>query len=219
MSLEQEIYADIVDNCNVLLGRLKGCELINDTPEGRMIYQCRWLKEQVAAGRLILPVENYIHTLRHVSAENLLRHLASSPEHYHSEIGIYLYRLVKLTDGNLLLKPEYYMYAVRCLDALIAVLKKAVRPLSRYELDLTDELVDLKHLLRSRAIEPPLRFYLPDYPNFNEVYVFFESSIDDLPNGKVLCQTVANLIFEGVRPDTWTRPEAADRETKRLPGA
>lgn len=59
-------------------------------------------------------------------------------------------------------------------------------------------------------------YYLPGYPNFNEVYMIFESSLDDLPNGKLLTKTVANLLFEGIRPDSWVTPDAADKATLNL---
>ncbi len=42
---------------------------------------------------------------------------------------------------------------------------------------------------------------LPDYFDFKGVSQINKSSIDDQPNGKYLVKTVANLIFEDVRPD------------------
>jgi hypothetical protein len=50
------------------------------------------------------------------------------------------------------------------------------------------------------------------YPNFREVYSMTGSTIDDLPSGKYLCNTVANFIFEGTRPKSWTTPEAAQAD-------
>ncbi|TLM72989.1 hypothetical protein ACONUD_19290 [Microbulbifer harenosus] len=96
MTFKQEIYRDINENCDVVLNLLKGQPVTNDTAEGRMIYQCRWLKQQVAADALTFPVNDYVHTLKHVSAERLLEHLASSPDLYREEIGVHLYRLLKL---------------------------------------------------------------------------------------------------------------------------
>ena len=102
------------------------------------------------------------------------------------------------------------------IEALINLLNHAGRPLSEHEQGLIPELAQLKQLLAEGEIEPPLMSYFPDYPNFREVYSLTGSSIDDLPDGKYLCKTVANLIFEGIRPDTWNTPEEAERITKTL---
>ncbi|WP_105103487.1 hypothetical protein [Microbulbifer pacificus] len=215
MTFKQEIYRDINENCDVVLNLLKGQPVTNDTAEGRMIYQCRWLKQQVAADALTFPVNDYVHTLKHVSAERLLEHLASSPDLYLEEIGIYLYRLLKLTKGKLLLKSEYYRYALRCIEELVSVLVHTTRPLSLFEQRAIAELTHLKQELASGMIEPPLMHYYPDYPNFREVNMS-KISIDDLPNGEFLTKIVANLLFEGIRPDTWVTPDAADKETTNL---
>lgn len=216
MSLRQEINQDIIDNCDRLLDMLRNEPLTNDTPDGRMIFQCRWLKEQAQADALSFPVVSGTHTLRYVYTEELMRHLASSPDAFWQEIGIYLYRLLNLIDGDPLVKSPYYPYVSRCIDALIHVMRSASRPLDQYEQGSIDELVQIKERLAAGKIEPPLGSCLPDYPNFNEMFMIFESSIDDLPNGRNLTRIVANLIFEGIRPHTWTTPEAADRETQNL---
>ncbi|MDH5653117.1 MAG: hypothetical protein OEZ39_14770 [Gammaproteobacteria bacterium] len=213
--MKSEIYQDINENCDIILNLLKSFEAENDTPEGRMIYQCRWLKEQVEANSLSLPTQDYIHTLRYVLAEQLLHHLASSEENYQKEIGVYLYRLAKSIKNKLLLKLEYYPYALRIIDALVFLLNNASRELDKYEKGLIGELERLQYLLTSGEIEPPLMSYMPDYPNFIEVEGIQRITIDDLPDGKVLYRTVANLIFEGIRPDSWLTPEDADRETKK----
>ena len=216
MTLKNEIYQDVVDNCDIILALLQDYELTNDTPEGRMIYQCRWLKEQVAKNALPLPVEDYVHTLKHVYSERYLEHLSSDSEHYKKEVEIYLYRLLNLIEGKLLLKPIYYSYAIRCIEALLTLLRTSSRPLDKYEQGLVGELVYLKQSLQNGEIEPPLINYVPDYPNFRKVYRISRSSLDDVSGGKTLTKTVANLLFEGVRPNAWVTPEDADRETAGL---
>ena len=212
MSKKAEIYQDIITNCDIILGLLKPYEAENDTPEGRMIYQCRWLKEQVAENTLALPTLDYVHTLKYVNAEKLLAHLSSSDENYNKEVGIYLYRLLKSIKNKLLLKPVYYPHTITLIDALIHLLHHASRPLTINESRLDDELEQLKSLLAAGKIEPPLMSYLPDYFNFRGVYRINKSSLDDQPNGKYLVKTVANLIFEGVRPDTWLTPDEAEKD-------
>ena len=218
MTLRQEINQEIIENCDQLLDVLKNEPLTNDTPAGRMIYQCRWLKEQAAANTLSFPLEKGTHNLRYVHTEMQLEYLASSPDQYWPEIGIYIYRLRYLIDGRPLLKPPYYRYAARCIDALLNLMHVAPRTLNQYEQGAMDELMLLKQRLMGRQIEPPLGHYFPDYPNLRKVFSIAGSSIDDLPNGNELIWKVTRLIFEGVRPQTWTTPEAADQETAGLEG-
>ena len=155
MNKKEEIYQDITANCDIILELLKPFEAENDTPEGRMIYQCHWLKEQVNANTLPLPTKEYIQTLKYVAAEQLLHHLASSEENYRKEIGIYLYRLLKLVKNKLLLKPPYYPATINMISALINLLHNANRPLSELEQGMIPELEQLQTLLTEGNITPP----------------------------------------------------------------
>lgn len=207
-----EIYQDIITNCDILLQLLSTYTATNDTPEGRMIFQCRWLKEQAQAASLNFPAE-FVHTLRHVSSEGYLNNLASRPDCYDKEIGIYLYRLIKLSKGNLLSKEPYYPYIIRYTNALIKIMQTAHRPITKSEAGMISEMELIKSQLLSQKIEPPL-MTAKNYPSFDEVYVIFESSIDDIPDGQYLCEAIANLIIEGVRPANWTTPEEAETDCK-----
>lgn len=209
----QEIYQDIQHNCDAILFLLRNHPADNDTPEGRMVFQCRWLKQQSAAGVLPLPVTEFRSTLEHVYSERYLEHLASDPAQYRKEIEIHLYRLLNLIDGQLIVKPTYYPFIIRQMSRLTRMLKEATRPLTTAEVGLTGELAILGKLLQAREIEPPLIQYLPDYPNFRRVYSRSGSSTDDLGGGQFLTREVALLLFEGIRPKTWESPELADRET------
>lgn len=215
MSVSDERTQDVIDNCAILLARLAGHAQTDATPEGRMISQLKWLNERAEAGTLSLPVDRgYTATLRHVYTEGMLSRLAATGEEYEREIEIYEYRLLKLVKkAALLLKPEYYPYAVRCVEALIGCLRNAPRALTGYEHESITELEQIKDALARGRLEPPLMNWR-DYPNFNEVYFFYGSTIDDIPNGKTLCRAVADLIFEGVRPQSWSRPK---RRTGKRP--
>jgi hypothetical protein len=211
MSTYHEIYQDIINVCDILLNKLSGYNANDDTPEGRMINQCRWLKQEAQAQTLTFPIKR-VRTLRYINSEKSLAKLATSPDYYNQDVGIHLYRLIKLSEGLLLLKPPYYIYAAHCIEALIRLLENPGRSLSNYERDTIPELKTLKDKLLQNHIEPPLMTW-EDYPNFRKVYRISRSTIDDLPDGKRLCKTVANLIFEGVRPSSWTSPKAAARDT------
>ena len=207
----QEINRDIVHYANKILEILKDWEPSNDTPPGRIILECLWLKQEIKANRLTYPdAYQHITSIRHTYvADDMLE------EHYEQGIERHFGFIIDLCNNHLLIKPEYYPATINMIDALINLLKHANRPLSEHEQGMIPELQQLKTLLAEGKIEPPLESYLPDYNNFNEVNMY-KVSIDDLPDGKYLCRTVGNLIFEGIRPDTWISPEEAERETRAL---
>ena len=215
----EEQRLDIIENCNRLLdGILKPFEPSNDTFEGRMIYQCRWLKERAENHDLPLPVDRgMLATLLYVYTNGELCNLATSTREVHAEAEVHMEKLIKLTkNASLLLKPPYYPYALRMIEALRNVLHQATRPLTQYEQGLIGELERLKQLLAEGKIEPPLMSYMPGYPNFIEVEGIERITIDDLPNGKQLYRLVANLLFEGVRPETWFTLDNADLMTRGI---
>jgi len=214
MSQQDERHQDIIENCNILLDKLKGCPQTDSTPEGRMISQLKWLKERAVTGALPLPADRkYVSTLRHVFTEGMLRRQAPTQDEYVRTIKVYEYRLMSLAkDGAFLLKKEYYPYAVRCIGKLINVMKTANRPLSANEQAAVRELEELKTKLGQIQIEPPL-MTKEGYPHFRKMYPMVKCSIDDLEDGKKLCRLVTDLVFNGIRPSTWQTPETADRET------
>jgi len=216
----EEQRLDIIDNCNILLeGILKPFVQADDTPEGRMITQLKWLREHAENHDLSLPVkEGMLATLLYIYTNGDICHLASSQSKVHEEVEIFMDRLISLADeSSLLLKPLYYPAAIHMIEALINLLSNPGRSLDQHEQGMIPELAQLKQHLIVDKIEPPLMSYLPDYPNFRKVFRLTRSSIDDLPDGKYLCKTVANLLFEGIRPDTWLTPEEAKRITQNLP--
>ncbi|MCC5809671.1 MAG: hypothetical protein JJU06_04780 [Ectothiorhodospiraceae bacterium] len=216
MNLTHEQYPDIIENCDILLGRLAGYTQTDDTPEGRTIAQLKWLRERAEAKTLPLPVpEPYTATLGRVYAEGHLSRLASSPEAYREEVRIHAYRLLKLVKGCLLLKPDYYPYTIRHIDALIRRLRQPSRPLSVHEQGSIGELELIKTRLQNREIGPPLMRW-EGYPNFRKVSSMAGNSIDDMPGGKALCDAVAQMIFEGVRPLSWETPLLADKASEPM---
>lgn len=218
----EEQRLDIIEISDFLLeGVLQSFDQTDDTPEGRMITQLKWLKERAENHDLPLPVDPVnLSTLRYVYTDGELCRDASKPDDPASvwlEVERPLGHLLSLTKyARLIIKPPYYPYTLRLIDALKHLLLHAERSLSENEQGLIPELEQLQLVISNSKIELPLISYLPDYPNFRKVFRMNKSSIDDLPNGKYLCKTVANLVFEGVRPDTWLTPEDADRETQNL---
>jgi len=210
----EEQRLDLIENCNLLLnGILKPFDNTDDTPEGRMITQCRWLKERAENHDLPLPVKRgklgsllYIYTNGELYSGGIPKEEVDAAE-------VFMERIISVAKkGQLLAKPPYTPYALRSIDALIKLLETAPRPLSQYEQGLIPDLKQLRQLLDEGKIEPPLGAYGRTYPNFNEA----QDSIEDIPNGKKYIRRVINFIFNGVRPDTWLTPDVADRETRDL---
>jgi len=210
--LTEEINIDIIQYADKILEILKDWEPSNDTPPGRIILECRWLKQEVETNRLTYPdAYQHITSIRHTYvAEDMLE------EHYEQGIKRYFGYIIDLCNKHLLIKPVYYSFTIQMIEVLIKLLNNPGRSLSEHEKGLIPELEQLKQLLAEGKIEPPLMSYFPDYPNFRKVYRLNESTIDDLIDGKYLCETVANLVFEGIRPDSWLTPEDAERETQSI---
>ncbi len=210
----EEQRLDIIENCTLLLeGPLKPFNQTDNTPEGRMITQCQWLKERAENHDLPLPVkEGKLGSLLYIYTNGELFTADSTKEEIH-DTEIKMQRIIRLAyEGQLLAKLPYIPYALRSIDALIKLLETAPRPLSQYEQGLIPDLKEIKQHLDEGKIEPPLGAYMPKYPNFIEA----KRSIRDIPNGKDYFYTVSDFIFNGVRPDSWLTSEDAERETRNL---
>lgn len=217
----EEQRLDIINNCDLLLdGILTEFSQIDNTPQGRMITQCKWLKERAENHDLPLPVkEGKLGSLLYIYTNGEMFNIDSTIKdrvmamYTVRDVELIMNRIISLTDeAQLLLKPPYYPHAVRCIDALIKLLDTSTRPLDNYEQGFIGELKQIKQLLGEGKIEPPLGAYKPQYPNFIEA----EDSIQDIPNGKDYFYMVSDLIFDGVRPDSWLTLEDAERDTQNL---
>jgi len=210
----EEQRLDLIENCTLLLeGPLKPFNQTDNTPEGRMITQCKWLKERAENHDLPLPVkEGKLGSLLYIYTNGDLFTADSTKEEIH-DTEVIMKRIISLAyKGCLLAKPPYTPYALRCIDALVKLLETAPRPLNQYEQGLIPDLKQLRQLLDEGKIEPPLGAYGRTYPNLNKS----GSTIKDIPNGKKYLRRVINFIFNGVRPDTWLTSEDADREIRNL---
>ena len=189
----------------------------DDTPEGRMITQLKWLKERAENYDLPLPVDqDYLSTIRYVYTDGELCRHASAPNKTWEEIEVPMKNIIRLAKkGSLLYKSAYELFAIRYINALIYRLRNASRSLSKYEQGMIQELQQIKRELIEQKIMPPLGSPLPNYPNFRKVFRINKSSIDDLPDGKILCKEFNNLVFNGTRPDSWLTPALANKETQR----
>ncbi len=217
----EEQRLDLIENCERLLeGILSEFSQTDNTPQGRMITQCKWLKERAENHDLPLPLKRgklgsllYIYTNGEMFNIDLAVKDRIAKNYDFNEVEIYMGKLIELAnEGHLLTKPPYTPYALHSIDALIKLLETAPRPLNQYEQGLIPDLKQLRQLLDEGKIVPPLGAYGRTYPNLNKS----GSTIKDIPNGKKYLRRVINFIFNGVRPDSWLTPEDADRETRGL---
>lgn len=182
----EEQYQDIIDNCTVYLTALEKVFVeSNDTPEGRMISQLRWLKQEAKGERLPLPVDlEYTGTIRHIAVEHSNLMNAATPLW-----KIYHIRLLALIKGRLLAKPEHNDIVKPLLTYLLANLPesdKLYRP----------KLVELKTLVDSEKVTFPI-----DSDNFNSLGLNFSTSdiIRFFPEGIQTMEMISEYCFKGVR--------------------
>ncbi|WP_205298631.1 hypothetical protein, partial [Photobacterium alginatilyticum] len=120
-------------------------------------------------------------------------------------------RLLSLAKhGRLLIKSEYLKFIPSCIDALLFQLSRSQRKLIPNELAFSEDIKQLKKLISGKEIKLPLMSYIPQFKSFIKA----RSSLVDIKNIKPLFKIVDDLIFNGVRPDSWLTPDDAEREVK-----
>ncbi len=187
-----QILDEIIRYCDIILDILSDWRADNDTPPGRIILECIWLKQEISRNNLIIPdAYQEITSIRHSYVDSDL-----PPETEPQRIYDYLGYIVSLTKGKLILKPENYPIAVSELDGLIALLKKPPRRLNPNETSLVSELQEIRRRLTEIDTTVPLPDQDPAFKNFWDVYDYDESSIDDIPNAHTHLDRIAKMVFE-----------------------
>lgn len=179
-----EQYQDIIENCTAYLKLLKKCKESNDTPEGRLISQLKWLKQEAKAERLPLPVDRvYTSTLRHTYVEfkSYLAKITPKWVFYHK-------RLLKLANGRLLSKPEHNHIVQPLLTYLITNLPK-----NKTQVRL--QLIDIEKEILSGA-----EFPLNGFPYSELGRTFYEDvEINTTPKNIQTMEMIKEYCIEGVR--------------------
>ena len=217
----EEQRLDIIKNCNLLIdGYLSHFKQTDDSPQGRMITQLKWLKERAENHDLPLPVPKeklssllYIFTTGEIYA--VYDYEKPILEQFNKEtIEKIMDRLITLTEeGGLLTKKEYFPYIVRIIDALILLIEKSDYNLESYKDEFIRDLRDIQKRLNKNDIDPPLGAYKSHYPVFIKVEFIFDMNYEkDIK----LFRIVSNAIFDGCRPDSWLTQKDADRESQKL---
>ncbi len=104
------------------------------------------------------------------------------PDRVRAEIEVHMQRLIHLTlDSALLIKPSFYSYVPRCIDALIQILTNAPRPLTAHEKDAIQDLHKIKKGFIDGKLVPPVGSSAA-YSN----YIDAKRSTNDIPGAKEL---------------------------------
>lgn len=182
-----EQYQDIIENCTHYLTALEKIYVeSNDTPEGRMISQLKWLKQEAVGERLALPVDpEYTGTLGHVSVEHKSIMAKATPKW-----EIYHYRLLNLVKGRLLAKPEHNNTVYPLLSYLLTNIPKKdklYRP----------KLVELEALILSNTNQYPINSDI-FHPTLT-IDIYESTEIKAFPEGIQTMEMISEYCFEGVR--------------------
>lgn len=206
---------DIIVNCNILLKKIAGYDSTDNTAEGRMIAQLTWLKERAEDHDLPLPVKpEMLGTLSYIYTDGTLSFHASEPndrEVIYRELGFHMGNLLRLAKyDELLLKQEYIKFIPPCIDALLFRLNHSHRRLIDNELKFCKDLKIIKKLVVEGKIQIPQRSCMPQFKSFIDA----EYSVADIKGAQTIYYIIEDLIFRGVRPNTWLTPEDAEIEVK-----
>ncbi|WP_234732400.1 hypothetical protein [Acidocella facilis] len=145
----EEEYADAMDRIAFLLDAFKDYPASNDTAHGRVVYQLRWLKQEVDAQRLPVPVhKSWIGTLCYV--------VGSCEVDDTKEIAKALGELKRILQGPGLLKPRHFPVIAAQIDDLVADIHLFGDPLTPDETQLVADLEEVAKGIRSGQIIPPL---------------------------------------------------------------
>ncbi len=100
---KREIYDLTVKYCDRILEILKDWEPSNDTPPGRIIFECLWLKQEIERNRLPVPFFDEILSIRHTYTDGDM-----PDEAYEKGIRRYLRFIIELSDGYRIVEPKDY---------------------------------------------------------------------------------------------------------------
>ena len=145
----EEEYADAMERIAFLLDAFKDYPASNDTAHGRVVYQLRWLKQEIEAKRLPVPVhKSWIATLCYV--------VGSCEVDDTKEIAKALGKLTVILQGPGLLKPRHFPVIAAQIDDLVADIHLFGDPLTPEERQLVTDLEEVAKGIRSGQIIPPL---------------------------------------------------------------
>jgi hypothetical protein len=177
-----EEYADALERIEKLEAALKGVNPSNDTREGRMVYQLMWLRQELTARRLPLPLDDkYWGTLGYLVAEGSLDHLG---------IAKPMGELARILSGTGMLKKRHYPVVVAMLDDLLTLTQRAT------QLDANEQqmIEDIRAVRAAIGSGQPLPFDKTSFPAWK---AFKDApNLEQLPGYLQQRRNVGACVFE-----------------------
>ena len=144
----EEEYADAMERIEVLLRILEPFPCSNDTPEGRLHYQMLWMRQEIEAGRLPIPLDRkYYGTLSYLIGHCTVDYLPG--------IVTPMEDLATVIDGTGLIKPRHYPVVIALIDDLLDRIGNPPE-LNEAELRLIDDLRNIRSGLAENRCKIPL---------------------------------------------------------------
>ena len=195
----EEEYADAMERIIFLLDAFKAHPPANDNFYGRIVYQLLWLKQEIEAQRLPIPVDrSYIGTLTYVIGD----HSVSETPEIHKKLG----ELDTILEGPGLIKSRHYPVVVAQIEDFIALVTKHVpaAKLLPVEREALEQFADIAEKLRRSEIELPVS--KKDYPAWLDPIQLIHFNNPHVPNGGNERTRVALPVFGGWRPYPAEKP-------------
>jgi hypothetical protein len=182
-----EEYADAMDRIEKLEVLLKGFPPSNETREGRMIYQLMWLRQEITAKRLPIPLDQkYWATLGYLVGEGSLDHLGA---------GKLMGELATILSGVGMLKKRHHPVVVAMIDDLLTLSRRAAH-LDPAEVQLLDDIRMIHAAMVSGKGQPP--FDPSQYSGWKKVST--QTNLNQIPGFRQLRQDLGASVFEEFRP-------------------
>jgi hypothetical protein len=187
-----EEYADAMDRIARIETALTGFPSSNDTPEGRMVYQMMWLRQEIAAKRLPIPLDRrYWSTLGYLVGEGSLDYLGIEKP---------LGELARILRGVGMLKKRHYPVVVAMIDDFLALANQAPR-LDPVELSLLDEARAMRAKISSGSRLPLDEAQYPTWKAVPDA-----KNLEALPDYLRQSRELSDSLFYEYRPPPARKP-------------
>ena len=195
----EEEYADAMQRITFLLDAFKEHPPTNDNFYGRIVYQLLWLKQEIEAHRLPIPVDrSYIGTLTYL--------VGSGDVNKTQEIRAQLGELDTILEGPGLIKPRHYPVVVAQIEDFITLVTRHVpaAQLLPVERDALEQFATIAGKLLCGEIELPVS--RQDYPAWLDPTLHDHFDEPYIPNGGNETRRVTLPVFGGWRPEPAEKP-------------
>jgi hypothetical protein len=184
----EEEYADLLERIEKLGPLFAPFLETNDTFEGRMRFQLAWLRQEIEAGRLPIPLDKkYWGTLSYLVAEGAVDYLGGA-----KEMG----EMTAILDGTGMLKPRHTPVVVAMLDDFLKFLQPHTAGLDPKEQRFLRDTVKIRRDLEGGWITLPLLY--DAFPGWKTPWEF--PHLNALPDFWQRAWNLDGPLFYSVRP-------------------